>query len=301
MKRLTSLLLLILSALSLTQAQNIGYEVIRTQESPGYFALRVYPGDQLPPLEVETVFVENFTSKAERKQYKLLSQAILNSGTQVISSTQAALLVDSPNYRLVLLGGPAQNRWLQFKANTNSDIIKKFEDFSQTKLGPVYLSGLKADFGGNIEQVRPEEAPYLDESSVYFVGKFDRPIKTRVSLSGETNDLVVQADGVMDLTTFTPHQASGVLPQLWKDLNPTTVAEGWNIKKIITNSFPILLALIGLAIMWLASRPSKLRTGMADQLTDEFWRTPIEETPLYQAWEKSFPWELSDKELKLAQ
>jgi len=272
MKRLTSLLLLILSALSLTQAQNIGYEVIRTQESPGYFALRVYPGDQLPPLEVETVFVENFTSKAERKQYKLLSQAILNSGTQVISSTQAALLVDSPNYRLVLLGGPAQNRWLQFKANTNSDIIKKFEDFSQTKLGPVYLSGLKADFGGNIEQVRPEEAPYLDESSVYFVGKFDRPIKTRVSLSGETNDLVVQADGVMDLTTFTPHQASGVLPQLWKDLNPTTVAEGWNIKKIITNSFPILLALIGLAIMWLASRPSKC-----------------------------FPWELSDKELKLAQ
>ena len=63
MKKLLALFVFTIAGFQQSSAQNIAYEVIRTEEAPGYFALRVYPGEDLPALEVETVFVENFTSK----------------------------------------------------------------------------------------------------------------------------------------------------------------------------------------------------------------------------------------------
>lgn len=306
MKRLLALLVFTFLGFQQAQAQNIAYEVIRTEEAPGYFALRVYPGQDLPELEVETVFVENFTSKAERKKFENLSQNLKSAGLQLLNSNQATNFVGNESYRLVLLGGPTQNRWLQFKPQKSGDLDEQFEMFSLTKLGPVYLSNIKTDFGGNISQVRPQEAPFLDDQSTYFVGQFEQPIKTRVTITGETPDITVQADGVMDLTTYHPHQADSMLETLWKELNPvenlpTLNPMTWDFKNMVTNSFPFLLAFVGLALMYMAAKPSKLRTGMIDQIDDMFWRTPIEETPLYQAWEENFPWELSDKELRLTQ
>lgn len=299
MKRLFGLLLSLAGTImALSTAQNIEYEVIRTQETPGYFALRVYPGNQLPPLEVQTVFVENYTSRAERRRYSQLAQAIRNSGTLVLSAKQAVGYVDEDRFRLVLLGGPAQHRWLQFRAPLGADVIPAFEEYSQVKLGPVYLMNLQADFGGNITQVRPEEQPFLNDEATYFVGQFDRPMKTRVSLSGETDELVVQADGILDLETYRPHEANGVLKDLWNDLDAKGDLKAISFRKIVIDSFPFLLLMLGLGIMYLASRPSKLRTGMMEEIDDEFWHTPIEETPLYQAWEQGFDWELSDEALK---
>jgi hypothetical protein len=304
MKRLFLLLAFTVISLYQAAAQNIAYEVIRTPEAPGYFALRVYPGNDLPELQVETVFVENYRNKAERSEFKDLSTNLADAGLQVLSSVKATALVENQNYRLVLLGGPKQSRWLQFSPPTSGGLIEAFEMFSITKLGPVYLSNIKADFGGNVQQVRPEQVPFLDQQSTYFVGQFDEPMKTRVSLTGETPDITVQADGVMDLSTYQPHEADGLLQNLWNDQNPTQNPQSNNsfsLKDIVTSSFPYLLAFIGLIIMYLAARPSKLRTGMIDQIDELFWNTPLEETPLYQAWEKNFPWELTDKELKLVQ
>jgi hypothetical protein len=306
MKRLIVALALSFSGLNTLSAQNIAYEVIRTEEAPGYFALRVYPGNDLPPLEVETVLVENFQNKSERTKFAGLISNLKNTGLKVLSAEAATELVDNDNYRLVLLGGPTQNRWLQFKPKESLNFNEQFEMFSLTKLGPVYLSNIQADFGGNVSQVRPDQVPFLDQQSTYFVGQFDKPMKTRVSLSGETPDLMVQADGIMDLTDYVPSEASSVLAQLWVDLNPSNVISSgstieFNIKKIVTSSFPYLLALLGLILMYISTRPSRLRTGMIDQMDEMFWRTPIEETPLYQAWEKNFPWELTDRELKLTQ
>jgi hypothetical protein len=215
-------------------------------------------------------------------------------------------LVGDDNYRLVLLGGPKQNRWLQFAPQNTKTLSEDFEMFSLTKLGPVYLSNIETDFGGNVSQVRPQEAPFLDDQSTYFVGKFEDPIKTRVTITGETPDITVQADGVMDLTTYHPHQADSMLENLWKELNPSVTLPvinpaSWTLKGIVTNSFPFLLAILGISLMYFAAKPSKLRTGMMDQIDDMFWNTPIEETPLYQAWEENFPWELTDKELRLTQ
>jgi len=294
------------SSFSAVSAQNIAYEVIRTEEAPGFFALRVYPGSDLPELEVETVFVENFRHKRERKQFASLSQNLKEAGLQVLSATEATAFVDDEYYRLVLLGGPKQARWLQFNPPINQNLNEAFEMFSLTKLGPVYLSNIKAEFGGNVQQVRPDQAPFLDDKSTYFVGQFEKEMKTKVTITGETPDITVQADGVMDLSTYKTHQGSTVLQTLWNDLKPNQsdtnkASIEFDIKKLITNSFPFLLAILGLSIMYLATRPSKLKTGMIDKLDDLFWNTPLEETPIYQAWEKNFPWELTDKELKLAQ
>jgi len=305
MKRLLSLFVFGLMTINQGSAQNIAYEVIRTAEAPGYFALRVYPGSDLPELKLETVLVENFRNKAERKRFTELISNLKNTALKVMSADEATALVGDDNYRLVLLGGPAQNRWLQFRPLDFTGINEQFEMFSLTKLGPVYLSNIKAEFGGNVSQVRPDQVPFLDDQSTYFVGQFEEPMKTRVNITGETPDLTVNANGIMDLTTFVPHEASGVLAQLWQDLNPKENLENFDplqfdIKKIVTGSFPILLAVIGLFLMYISVRPSRLKTGMIKQMDDEFWNTPIEETPLYQAWEHSFPWELSDKELKLA-
>jgi len=306
MKNLLALFVFSLLSFQQSAAQNIAYEVIRTQEAPGYFALRVYPGSDLPELEVETVFVENFDSTAERKKFTNLSQSLKNTGLSLLSSTQATELVGSDKHRLVLLGGPVQNRWLQFAPQDYTGLSEQFEMFSLTKLGPVYLSNINAEFGGNVSQVRPDQVPFLDDQSTYFVGQFDKEMKTRVSLSGETPELTVQADGIMDLTTYKPHQADSMLENLWKELTPTNAAtivnpSLWNLKSIVTSSFPFLLGFIGLLLMYLAAKPSKLKTGMIAQMDDIFWHTPIEETPLYQAWEENFPWELTDKELKLTQ
>lgn len=294
------------SSFSAVSAQNIAYEVIRTEEAPGFFALRVYPGSDLPELEVETVFVENFRHKRERKQFASLNQNLKEAGLQVLSATEATAFVDDEHYRLVLLGGPKQARWLQFNPPINQNLNEAFEMFSLTRLGPVYLSNIKAEFGGNVQQVRPDQAPFLDDKSTYFVGQFEKEMKTKVTITGETPDITVQADGVMDLSTYKAHQGSTVLQTLWNELKPdqneaNKTSTTFDIKKLITNSFPFLLAILGLNIMYLATRPSKLRTGMIDKLDDLFWNTPLEETPIYQAWEKNFPWELTDKELKLAQ
>lgn len=294
------------SSFSTIFAQNIAYEVIRTEEAPGYFALRVYPGNDLPELEVETVFVENFRHQRERKQFADLTQNLKDAGLQVLSSTEGAALVNDDNYRLVLLGGPKQSHWLQFTPPSNQTINEAFEMFSLTKLGPVYLSNIKANFGGNVQQVRPDQVPFLDDKSTYFVGQFDKAMKTKVTITGETPDLTVQADGIMDLSTYQAHEGSRVLQTLWNDLTPNQAntnktSTTFAIKKLITSSFPFLLAILGLSIMYLAARPSKLRTGMIDKLDEIFWNTPLEETPMYQAWERNFPWELTDKELKLTQ
>lgn len=291
-------------------AQNLSYEVIRTEQAPGYFALRVYPGDELPPLQVETVFVTNYTTKSEKAQYADLIQAIRNSGAQVLKPHEAAGLVGDDRYRLVLIGGPSQDRWLQF--NAENEVIPEFETFSQNKLGPVYLMNLHGEFGGNVSQVRPKTIPYLNDTATYFVGEFERPIKTRVNLQGETDDVIVQADGIMDLSHYQPHPAEGVITQLWHDLSPLNSCppvkgeekgvfgcKNFDLKDLVTNSFPFLLGAFGLLLMYFAGRPSKLRTGFMDQVDEFFWHTPVEETPIYGAWEKSIPWELSDEELKL--
>ncbi len=306
MKRLIFYFVSLTLTLNQALAQNIAYEVIRTEEAPGYFALRVYPGEDLPALEVETVLVENFSNKAERKKFTPLVKNLKNTGLKVLSAEEATALVGDENYRLVLLGGPTQTRWLQFKPEDFLNLNEQFEMFSLTKLGPVYLSNIQANFGGNVTAVRPEQVPFLDDKSTYFVGQFDKAMKTRVSITGETPELTVQADGVMDLSTFKPHEASNVLSSLWADLTPDNKSKtpsnfNVDLKDIVTNSFPFLIALIGLALIYISARPSRLRTGMIDQLDDLFWRTPIEETPIYQAWEKNFPWELTDKELKLVQ
>lgn len=304
MKRLLASFACLLLSFNQTQAQNIAYEVIRTAEAPGYFALRVYPGENLPALEVETVLVENFSNKAERRQFTDLIINLKKTGLKVLAAENATALVNDENYRLVLLGGPKQTRWLQFSPVELLPIEEQFEMFSLTKLGPVYLSNLQANFGGNVSQVRPDQVPYLDDKSTYFVGQFEKPIKTRINLRGETPDLTVSADGVMDLTTFTPHEASSILAQLWTELNPADPFKeirdfNFNFKKLTTNLFPFLLAFIGLLLMYISMRPNRYKTGMADALDEMFWRTPIEETPLYQSWEKNFPWELTDAELKL--
>ena len=74
---------------------------------------------------------------------------------------EAINFVDDDRYRLVLLGGPQQERWLQFRAPLGTEVVPEFEAFSQSKLGPVYLMNLQADFGGNVHQVRPDEQPFF--------------------------------------------------------------------------------------------------------------------------------------------
>jgi len=302
MKRLILLFLTLTTLVISSNAQNIKHQVVRTPEAPGYFALKVSPGEDLPPLQVQTLFVENYANKAERKRYQDLTTQLSQSGAQVVSATQAVPYVDQEDYQLVLIGGPQQSRWLQFTASKKEDIPTAFADFSKNYLGPIYLMNLTAEFGGNATEVRPQQVPFLKDQSVYFVGQFEKPMKTRVSLNAETPDSLLQADGVMDLTTYDENPVANILEQIWNDLNPAA-AKSLSIQRITTDAFPLIFLVLGGLLIWLSLRGRKFETvtDITEEINDDFWHAPLEETPLYQDWEKHLPWEFPDEVLRRVQ
>ncbi len=291
--------LFFLSSIAITglQAQNLEYEVIRTHEAPGFFAVRVFPGEGLKPLSIENVFVENFHSKRDRKKYSPLLKTLKESGAIVVPSKEGLDYTNKSEFRIVLIGGPKQNQFLQFRLLKGQPLDEAFKTFNAENLGAVYLLNLKPHFGGNISDVLPEEIPYLGERSGYFIGKFDKEQKTKMHLTGTHDEFDLEADTALNLEKYNPHEAVLALPFIWEKLKfPKTMDEAKSSPWVI-GAFPFLLVIIGLgfiAYSIFGFRKQKQTTN-TDLIDDKFWHTPIEETPLYKNWEKDLPFEIESE------
>lgn len=308
------LLLVAFSIVLSTQAQSLEFETVRSQSTPGFFALRIFSGSDLSPMPVENVYVKNFKNEKAATHYQPLLDSLATIPAQVLTVEEAKPLLLSQSHRLIWLGGQAPLGQLHF-TTTDSDVMAAFTDFVKSHLGPVYLTNLNLDFGGNISEVYPEQIRFLGEETTVY-GKFERPIKTRFELTANAANGEISAVTPIYLDQYVPLSDSYTLAEDWEAAyraatNPqssTFYSSFW------LSAFPWLLFLGGLVLIALASlqvwrredasKEPPLKKGSTaekprvNQLTKEWWEHPIEETPMYQNWEKNLPFEVIKKDTK---
>ncbi len=287
--RLTSFILFLLLPLQ-TLAQTLEYEVIRTESSPGFFAVRIFPGKDLSPKHIEDVFITNFSNNSEKRRFKTLVKELENLGAKVLTPEESREYLFREEFRLIVLGGDSIEGFTQFQPAPNVDIMESFTEFTVNFLGPIYLQNINAQFGGNVSEVIPDNIPYLNDKSAYFIGKFDRPMRTRMAIEAEYGDEAFMANFPIDLENYQAHELSSSLPSLWESLQKKDTAQVKAIsQKWLINAFPIVLFLLGGLLIFISSRGRQ--KSKKDTFDDKFWNTPIEETPLYKQWEKNLPFE----------
>ena len=112
---------------SLVHAQSLEFQLHRTPESPGFFALKIFPNSDIKPIALQNIFVPNFED-AESEFYKELLLLIDEFGGQVISLAQLPKYSKNLNYRIIFLGGelPQESRFLHFDPNKNKPVLESF-------------------------------------------------------------------------------------------------------------------------------------------------------------------------------
>ncbi len=289
-----------LLVISSTNAASIDYELIRTPENPGYFALRVFPGEDLKPRKVKNIFIKNFKNSAEEKVFENLVKKISEKVT-VLEKKDIGTYLKDQNTRIIVLGGEPYPRFFQFLPQNTKNIEAEFKDFTKKFLGPVYLQNIEINFGKNISDVYPKKIPFLSQDSTFFIGKFKDEKLTKMQLKASGEDYELNTEDLLDLQNFQEHPSSQMLPNLWQD-----VSESYsNIEKTSSKknnfwleSFPYLLLLLGIIFLYFAvkrsSSPQKYSRKnngfqFPDHFDTDFWNMPLEETPLFKEWEKSLP------------
>lgn len=307
------LLLLAFSIVLSTQAQSLEFETVRSQNAPGFFALRIFPGSDLTPIPVENVYVKNFKNEREAARYEPLLNSLTSMSVQILTAEDAKPLLLSQSHRLVWLGGQAPLGQLHF-VTQEADIMTAFTDFSQEKLGPVYLTNLDFNFGGNVSEVYPERVRFLGMQATIY-GKFERPIKTRFELTANAARGEISAVTPLYLDEYVPLSESYTLAEDWEAAyQAATNAQTRPFHSPFwLSAFPWLMFLGGLVLIALASiqfwrredywkaaplPKEPIDKPKVNQLTKEWWEQPIEETPMYQDWEKNLPFEVVKKNSK---
>ncbi len=249
-------------------AQNIEFETIRTVETPGFFLVKIFPASQNEPLKIQNVFVKNFDKKEADVWQEILT--ILNDFEgKIIDKTQFKNIKTNARNRIIFLGTPHED-YLNFAPQDASKIFEEFETFARENLGPVFFQNLSVEFGGNVSEVFPSKIDFLGESGAVFVGKFERPMKTRILIRTITSVGEIEAFAAIDLQneTLAKHPLAENLPKIWEKF--WRVANG----KIVTNLngkwfsfFPWILGGIGIVLIILAFRSKKEKT--IDELLED--------------------------------
>lgn len=288
MLRVIVILVTLLSLAYNAQAQSLEFETLRTEHSPGFFELRIFPGPDLRPMLVTDQYVANFKDK---KQYQPLIDVLTELNKNIITPEEAQTLEFSARDRVIWLGGTPPPNTLHFHTQTD-DILTDFEVFSDAYLGPVYLTNLDLDFGGNASETYPERIKFLNgQMSVY--GKFERPLKTRLTIQGTSKNGEIMATAPVYLNEYDPLSRRAKIAESWEKLATghaphTTRSDFW------LNAFPWVLFLIGVGLIVLASIHFFREE---DLILDEDWLDqPLEETPLYKDWESNLPFEVVEKD-----
>ncbi len=200
-------------------AQDLEFNVVRTSHSPGFFAVKLYPGSHLVPLDIHDVYVKNYDDN-KAMIYQELILMLNELGTNVIEENEVAEYLSDPYTRLIFLGNEKEG-YLNFKAIDANLLMEDFENFSTENLGSIFLQDIQIDFGGNISDVYYENLEFLGNGPVLAIGKFARPMRTRMVVSGVSNKGELNATAIADLRTYTEDPLVQLLPDMWEELaNP---------------------------------------------------------------------------------
>ncbi|MBT3348755.1 hypothetical protein HN954_02210 [bacterium] len=231
-------------------AQGFEFETIRTPETPGFFLVEIFADRQSDPIPMHDVFVKNFSKKNATKYDELLI-ALPDFGAQVIECDELKNFENVPDTRLVILGKKIDD-FPTFEAENSADIFADFEIFAQENLPVIFLQNLEATFGGNVSDIFVEKNELLGDGSVTIVGKFERPMKTRMELRGvtATGEITMVAPIPLHDEIFSIDPIAHELPQIWEEFwqknQPQKSTPIWLRSNFI---FPLLVGLIGLVVM----------------------------------------------------
>jgi hypothetical protein len=242
-------------------AQSIEFETIRSLETPGFFLVKIFPSSTNEPLEIQNVFVKNFPEKENETWAEILT--ILNDFEgKIIDKKDFENIKTSATNRIIFLGEPYEN-YLNFSPQDPSKIFEEFETFTSENLGPIFFQNLSVEFGGNISEVFPNKIDFLGENGAVFVGKFERPMKTRILIRTTSKTGEIEAFSAIDLNdgTLAKHPLAISLPKIWEEF--------WSVENRKANEdfdkrwffiFPWILGGIGILFIIIAFKGRKEKT-----------------------------------------
>ncbi|MCF7812357.1 hypothetical protein K9M59_02030 [Candidatus Gracilibacteria bacterium] len=299
MKRFFSSVLLGLLWVGVANAQEFEFEVIRTPEVPGFFMVRIFSGAYNTPLPIQNVFVQNYNEE-NAESYEELIPFIQEFGGKIIKPQSLQENLESQFNRIVFLGGDPQEGFLHYQIPENRDLVlEEFEVFAREYLGPIFMSDITAEFGGNISEVFPEKIDFLGIEPVYFVGKFEKAMKTRMEIRGISAEGEIRAVAPLHLQVeeFARGPLARELPFIWEEFwklaNPEE-SEGetsWNIT--LVDIFPALLFLIGIIILYRVIVALRKRKHEEESFEEQLTQSSPPSGP---QWDREIPFSVEKKE-----
>ena len=235
-------------------AQNFNVEIAKTESSPGFFMVKILPEPMASPLVINNIFVKNFPEN-KKEIYDPLIINLKKSGKKIIEKDKLkeSLLIEEN--RIIFLGEAYKN-FLVFTASEEKNILDEFDNFYSLYLDePIFFQNVSVDFGGNISETYPSKINFLDTKNNFFIGKFEKNLKTRFEINGTSADGIFSASLDIDFQNdklvdevLSPGLASE-WENLWKNENTNTRPK-WNLALLAL--FPWLLGGGGILIILLA-------------------------------------------------
>jgi hypothetical protein len=298
MKKVFLFLLLSLLSIPCAFAQSFEFETTRTPEVPGFFMVRIFPSVNNVPLPIQNVFVANYKDADEGK-YEELLPFLREFGGKVIPADEVEKYSVSKNNRLIFLG-EAEEGFLNFEAQKSKKVLEEFETFAIENLEPTLLQNVTAKFGGNISEVYPAQIESVGFGDVFFIGKFEKEMKTRMEIQGISAEGEIKAIAPLHLhdAKFANGPLSKELPAIWEELWKQSNGEedskfDWRNFMSFSDFFPVLLLIAGLIILFVTVRKMMKRNKKAEE------KLSIDENgiPSHQNW-KDVPFEVKKKDKK---
>ncbi len=190
------------------------FEVVRTTETPGFFAITLFPAKDAQPLHERIVFIKNFSDE-ESNIYNPIVNFLTELGVKIISTAPSK----SETIQVITLGDPLPNSE-NFVSHDEKKSLEQFEQFSVQNLKPVFFRNLRTEFGGNISSVTQSEKNIIGDNGVTFIGKFEKDIRTRMAIIADDETQSLQFEIPINLPNRTLSQSpfAKELPQLWEQL-----------------------------------------------------------------------------------
>jgi len=296
MKKILLFFLMSLLGASSAFAQSFEFETTRTAEVPGFFMVRIFPGVNNVPFPIQNIFVANYNKKDEAK-YEELLPFLREFGGKVVPADEVEKYAVSKNNRLVFLG-ENEKGFENFKVDNPDKILEEFEAFATENLKPTLLQDVTAKFGGNISEIYPAQIKSVGFEDVFFVGKFEKAMKTRMEIQGISAEGEIKA--IAPLLLHDEELSRGALakelPDIWEELwkqaneQPSSTSR-WFEYFDVNDLFPLILLVVGLGILIVTVKKFAKRNK---QLEEQF---DIDQNgiPSHQNW-KDVPFEVEKKE-----
>lgn len=193
---------------------SLEFELVRTAETPGFFAVTIFPSLEMQPIQNETVFVKNFPLEQANK-YEPIISFLKELGAQIIDPP----VQNNSHVTVVSLGEPIATE-KNFHLKNKEDPLDAFEKFSLQELQPIFFQNIHADFGGNISAVKQSQTSIIGDTGITFIGKFEKDMRTRMHIIAQKGKHSFEFEAPLNLndTTLSNSPLAAKLPQLWEQL-----------------------------------------------------------------------------------